>query len=53
MKKCSTPLGEFSEITTKGHGAPSPRVTTLSFLRQFARAYRPAPAIGMPGIVLN
>ena len=53
MKKCSTPVGEISETNTKEQNQSTPRAATLSFLRQFARVYRPAPSIGMPGIVLN
>lgn len=53
MKKTSTPDGNFSDTIRKSRKSPSPRVTTLAFLRQFARVYCPAPAGGMPGIILN
>ena len=54
MKKFSTPeFGQVSTTTIKGEKSPSPRAATVNFLRQFARAYRPAPIQALPGIVLN
>ena len=53
MKKCSTPVKICSEKVLNSDNTLSPKESTLAFLRQFARVYRPAPAIGMPGIVLN
>lgn len=53
MKKFSTPVGELSEPISKEFSNPNPKALTIAFLRQFARAYRPAPVMGMPGIVLN
>ncbi|MDE6334447.1 MAG: hypothetical protein K2L77_07355 [Muribaculaceae bacterium] len=54
MKKISTPaFGQAAVISRKGGVTPLPRTSTISFLRQFARAYCPAPARTMPGIVLN
>lgn len=54
MKKFSTPvIGQESTITKGEINSPSPRAATINFLRQFARAYRPAPLQTLPGIVLN
>lgn len=53
MKKCSTPTQFLSSNTVKDDLSQSPKEITLAFIRQFARVYRPAPRIDMPGIVLN
>ena len=53
MNKCSTPADEISEKNTKKTCDSGPRETTISIIRQFARVYRPAPTLGMPGYVLN
>lgn len=53
MKKISTPTMGHKPAQREIHSDLSPRKTTIAFLRQFARAYRPAPVAGMPGIVLN
>lgn len=54
MKKNSTPtIGPNAEIRVNSRRATTPRPSTVAFLRQFARAYSPAPHAAMPGIVLN
>ncbi|MBO5267394.1 MAG: hypothetical protein J6B13_01350 [Muribaculaceae bacterium] len=54
MKKSSTPtFGSAAVISRASASGLSPRTSTIAFLRQFARAYRPAPVSAMPGIVLN
>jgi len=54
MKKNSTPqIGQAAVISREERLNLAPRSATIAFLRQFARAYTPAPAQMMPGIVLN
>lgn len=54
MKNISTSQnGSAPVISREGRITPSPRTATIAFLRQFARAYRPAPSQSMPGYVLN
>ena len=48
MKKISTQLNPNSNQLNL-----SPRSTTITFIKQFSRVYRPAVLIGMPGIILN
>lgn len=52
MKKSSTPFAVIG-TTCEGRHNPSPRKSTIAFLRQFARAYCPAPSPALPGIILN
>lgn len=51
MKKISTPI-QIKE-KTENIVKISPKASTMAFLKQFARVYSPAPAVGMPGIILN
>ena len=53
MKKFSTPTLGKPESENESRPNLSPKAWTIAFLRQFARAYCPAPAASMPGIVLN
>ncbi|MDO4319044.1 MAG: hypothetical protein Q4C34_00575 [Bacteroidales bacterium] len=54
MKKNSTStIGLSTETGVNSRRATTPRPSTVAFLRQFARAYAPAPHAAMPGIVLN
>lgn len=52
MKKISTPSG-LTATPAKSRRALAPAASTVAFLRQFARAYAPAPRACMPGFVLN
>jgi hypothetical protein len=54
MKKTSTPtMSPKAQNSDEGCRAFTPKASTVAFLRQFARAYRPAVAPSMPGFVLN
>ncbi len=53
MKKSSTPVMSIEDEKNKKDQQLAPRKATIAFLRQFARAYRPAPAASMPGFILN
>ncbi len=53
MKKFSTPTIVHEDTKKEQPGQRTPSKSTMAFLRQFARAYRPAPAPTMPGFVLN
>lgn len=53
MKKTSTPTMGQEPAIREGRRALAPKITTLAFLRQFARAYQPVLSGTMPGIILN
>ncbi len=53
MKKTSTSTMGQEPAIREGRRALAPKITTLAFLRQFARAYQPVLSGTLPGIILN